>query len=77
MMSMQHEAGHFLVGYLLGILPKEYELPRKGNLNLAQVVGGRVGFVGFEFLREVKCFSQVDYRGNAKNNPQNHLDMLG
>ncbi|XP_052193137.1 uncharacterized protein LOC127801776 isoform X2 [Diospyros lotus] len=52
-MCVQHEAGHFLVGYLLGVLPKWYkvsnvEAARKGNYP-----AGKVEFLGFEFLREV------------------------
>lgn len=50
---LQHEAGHFLVAYLLGVLPKEYKVLTRGNSSQDQFAGGTVKFVGFEFLREV------------------------
>lgn len=52
---MQHEAGHFLIAYLLGILPKGYTLSsleafrKEGSLNLQ----AGTAFVDFEFLEEV------------------------
>ncbi|XP_010027216.2 uncharacterized protein LOC104417682 isoform X1 [Eucalyptus grandis] len=52
-MCTQHEAGHFLVAYLLGVLPKEYKVLKRGNSSQDQFAGGTVKFVGFEFLREV------------------------
>ncbi|XP_031255427.1 uncharacterized protein LOC116113411 isoform X1 [Pistacia vera] len=52
-MCMQHEAGHFLVGYLLGVLPKGYEVPSTEALRQDEFAAGRVKFVGFEFLKEV------------------------
>ncbi|KAJ0079715.1 hypothetical protein Patl1_22717 [Pistacia atlantica] len=52
-MCMQHEAGHFLVGYLLGVLPKGYEVPGTEALRQDEFAAGRVKFVGFEFLKEV------------------------
>ncbi|KAI3407196.1 uncharacterized protein J3R85_021212 [Psidium guajava] len=52
-MCSQHEAGHFLVAYLLGVLPKEYKVLKRGNSSQDQFAGGTVKFVGFEFLREV------------------------
>ncbi|XP_031387394.1 uncharacterized protein LOC116200678 isoform X2 [Punica granatum] len=48
-----HEAGHFLAGYLLGVLPKEYKLLKKRALGRDQFAGGKVNFIGFDFLREV------------------------
>lgn len=54
---MQHEAGHFLVAYLVGILPKGYTLSsldalkKEGSLN----VQAGTAFVDFEFLEEVSC----------------------
>ncbi|XP_052193138.1 uncharacterized protein LOC127801778 [Diospyros lotus] len=52
---IQHEAGHFLIAYLLGILPKGYTLSslealkKEGSLN----VQAGTAFVDFEFLEEV------------------------
>ncbi|CAN8244705.1 unnamed protein product [Cochlearia groenlandica] len=54
---VHHESGHFLVGYLLGVLPRHYVIP---NLEaIKQNVTGRVEFVGFEFLREVGAANQL------------------
>ncbi|WCJ43202.1 hypothetical protein M5689_023959 [Euphorbia peplus] len=53
---VQHEAGHFLIAYLTGILPKGYTLSsfealqKEGSLN----VQAGTAFVDFEFLEEVK-----------------------
>ncbi|CAA3030340.1 stress regulated [Olea europaea subsp. europaea] len=52
---VQHEAGHFLIAYLLGILPRGYTLTsfealkKEGSLN----VQAGTAFVDFEFLEEV------------------------
>ncbi|KAK4795996.1 hypothetical protein SAY86_028322 [Trapa natans] len=52
---IQHEAGHFLIAYLLGILPRGYTisgfeaLQKEGSLN----VQAGTSFVDFEFLEEV------------------------
>ncbi|KAL1554953.1 hypothetical protein AAHA92_15450 [Salvia divinorum] len=52
---VQHEAGHFLIAYLLGILPKGYTLTslealkKEGSLN----VQAGTAFVDLEFLEEV------------------------
>ncbi|XP_047315844.1 uncharacterized protein LOC124919613 isoform X2 [Impatiens glandulifera] len=51
----QHEAGHFLIAYLMGILPKGYTLTsldafqKEGSLN----VQAGTAFVDFEFLEEM------------------------
>ncbi|KAJ0975662.1 hypothetical protein J5N97_017627 [Dioscorea zingiberensis] len=52
---IQHEAGHFLIAYLLGVLPRGYTLSslealrKEGSLN----VQAGTAFVDFEFLEEV------------------------
>ncbi|XP_074311531.1 uncharacterized protein LOC141647297 [Silene latifolia] len=52
---VQHEAGHFLIAYLTGILPRGYTLSsleafrKEGSLN----VQAGTSFVDFEFLEEV------------------------
>ncbi|CAL5330321.1 unnamed protein product [Camellia sinensis] len=52
---IQHEAGHFLTAYVLGILPRGYTLSslealkKEGSLN----VQAGTAFVDFEFLEEV------------------------
>ncbi|KAG6701537.1 hypothetical protein I3842_08G169800 [Carya illinoinensis] len=52
---IQHEAGHFLIAYLVGILPKGYTLTslealkKEGSLN----VQAGTAFVDFEFVEEV------------------------
>lgn len=52
---IQHEAGHFLIAYLVGILPRGYTLSslealqKEGSLN----VQAGTAFVDFEFLEEV------------------------
>ncbi|OMO99032.1 hypothetical protein COLO4_13563 [Corchorus olitorius] len=52
---IQHEAGHFLIAYLVGILPRGYTLTslealqKEGSLNIQ----AGTSFVDFEFLEEV------------------------
>ena len=52
----QHEAGHFLIAYLVGILPRGYTvssveaLKKEGSLN----VQAGTTFVDFEFVEEVR-----------------------
>ncbi|KAK4391814.1 hypothetical protein Sango_1959200 [Sesamum angolense] len=53
LMCMNHEAGHFLVGYMLGVLPRRYKIPSVEDLLQDKFAGGNVEFVGFEFLRDV------------------------
>ncbi|MCI18937.1 stress regulated protein [Trifolium medium] len=53
-----HEAGHFLIAYLVGILPKGYTissldgLMKEGSFNIQ----AGTAFVDFEFLEEVGFF---------------------
>lgn len=56
-MCLQHEAGHFLVGYLVGVLPRSYEVPSAQDITQDKFAQGNVQFLGFEFLKEVqnKC----------------------
>ncbi|XP_008246543.1 PREDICTED: uncharacterized protein LOC103344701 [Prunus mume] len=54
---IQHEAGHFLIAYLVGILPKGYTLSslealkKEGSIN----VQAGTAFVDFEFAEEVNA----------------------
>ncbi|PQQ11183.1 uncharacterized protein Pyn_13954 [Prunus yedoensis var. nudiflora] len=54
---IQHEAGHFLIAYLVGVLPKGYTLSslealkKEGSLN----VQAGTAFVDFEFVEEVNA----------------------
>ncbi|XP_058101647.1 uncharacterized protein LOC131245900 isoform X2 [Magnolia sinica] len=65
---IQHEAGHFLIAYLLGVLPKGYTLSslealkKEGSLN----VQAGTAFVDFEFLEEtLNRFSCIALAGVA------------
>lgn len=51
---MQHEAGHFLVGYLLGVLPRGYNITSIEDLKRDNFGIARIEFVGLEFLKEVR-----------------------
>ncbi|XP_042064814.1 uncharacterized protein LOC121808402 isoform X2 [Salvia splendens] len=51
--EVEHEAGHFLVGYMLGVLPRRYKVPSIEDLLQDKLACGKVEFIGFEFLREV------------------------
>lgn len=53
----QHEAGHFLVGYLVGVLPYRYKVPSVEDLMQDKFAPGNVEFCGFDFLREVRSFA--------------------
>ncbi|KAK6233084.1 hypothetical protein QQP08_017878 [Theobroma cacao] len=54
---IQHEAGHFLIAYLVGILPRGYTLTslealkKEGSLNIQ----AGTAFVDFEFLEEANA----------------------
>ncbi|KAJ4719553.1 Stress regulated protein [Melia azedarach] len=52
---IQHEAGHFLIAYLVGILPKGYTLSSLEALKKERSLNIQAGtaFVDFEFLEEV------------------------
>nr|GMD09411.1 uncharacterized protein LOC109155320 isoform X1 [Ipomoea batatas] len=50
---IQHEAGHFLVGYLVGVLPYRYKVPSVEDLMQDKFAPGNVEFCGFDFLRDV------------------------
>ncbi|KAJ8533524.1 hypothetical protein K7X08_006848 [Anisodus acutangulus] len=52
-MCLQHEVGHFLVGYLVGVLPRSYEVPSVEDITQDKFSQGNVQFLGFEFLKEV------------------------
>ncbi|XP_049377695.1 uncharacterized protein LOC125842443 isoform X3 [Solanum stenotomum] len=58
-MCLQHEVGHFLVGYLVGVLPRSYEVPSLQDITQDKFAQGNVQFLGFEFLKEVQIV-QVD-----------------
>ncbi|XP_021894162.1 uncharacterized protein LOC110811866 isoform X2 [Carica papaya] len=49
---IQHEAGHFLVGYLLGVLPRGYNITSIEDLKRDNFGIARIEFVGLEFLKE-------------------------
>ncbi|XP_058222354.1 uncharacterized protein LOC131332252 isoform X3 [Rhododendron vialii] len=68
LMCTQHEAGHFVVGYLLGALPKRYVVSKMEALMQNEFVGGGVEFMGFEFLREYFHSMQVDTGGILQMN---------
>lgn len=48
-----HEVGHFLIGYLVGVLPRSYEVPSVQHITQDKFAQGNVQFLGFEFLKEV------------------------
>ncbi|KAF3673063.1 putative NB-ARC domain-containing disease resistance protein [Capsicum annuum] len=77
---IQHEAGHFLIAYLLGILPKGYTLTsldalkKQGSLNIQ----AGTAFVDFEFTEEVGVATEYLLFGYAEGGLSdiNQLDAL-
>ncbi|KAI3979964.1 hypothetical protein MKX01_042618 [Papaver californicum] len=63
--SAKHEAGHFLTAYLLGVLPKGYTIPSLEAMRNNELVGGRVDFIGFEFLSSVRIMTSLKEKSNA------------
>lgn len=53
-MCLQHEVGHFLVGYLVGVLPRSYEVPSVEDITQDKFAQGNVQFLDFEFFKEVR-----------------------
>ncbi|CAL1356311.1 unnamed protein product [Linum trigynum] len=54
LLCLQHEAGHFLVGYLIGVLPQNYQVPSVEDLRQNEVfVKSKIEFPGFGFLTGV------------------------
>ncbi|XP_022746218.1 uncharacterized protein LOC111296279 [Durio zibethinus] len=49
-LCIHHEAGHFLIGYLLGILPKGYKIPSMTEFWKGRFAAGSVDFAGFDSL---------------------------
>ncbi|GMP40500.1 hypothetical protein CsSME_00010929 [Camellia sinensis var. sinensis] len=74
---IQHEAGHFLTAYVLGILPRGYTLSslealkKEGSLN----VQAGTAFVDFEFLEEACTFSFVKNK-LLKGNFHEFVDLI-
>ncbi|XP_058216503.1 uncharacterized protein LOC131327382 isoform X3 [Rhododendron vialii] len=74
---VQHEAGHFLIAYFLGILPRGYTLSslealkKEGSLN----VQAGTAFVDFEFLEEVNA-GKLTATAEGGLADINKLDML-
>ncbi|XVE62930.1 hypothetical protein DITRI_Ditri06bG0158800 [Diplodiscus trichospermus] len=50
-LCLHHEAGHFLIGYLLGVLPKAYKIPSMVEFHKDRFAAGSVDFAGFDFLQ--------------------------
>ncbi|XP_027160370.1 uncharacterized protein LOC113761540 isoform X1 [Coffea eugenioides] len=76
-MCLQHEAGHFVVGYLLGILPKRYRVPSMEELEKDNLAGGKVEFLGFEFLQEVSNTTLPEtYFTNRKHSSKEYAGIV-
>lgn len=50
-LCIHHEAGHFLIGYLLGILPKAYKIPSMAEFQKDRFASGSVDLAGFDSLQ--------------------------
>ncbi|TXG65691.1 hypothetical protein EZV62_006966 [Acer yangbiense] len=55
----QHEAGHFLVGYSIGILPKGYMVPSIEALRQRKFIAARVEFMVSSSLKKESVYSYL------------------
>ncbi|KAJ4967675.1 hypothetical protein NE237_014376 [Protea cynaroides] len=75
-MCMQHEAGHFLIAYLLGVLPKGYKVPSIEDFKKDKFLGGKVEFVGFKFLEDVHIGKLPKRKINHRKVSASNLNMF-